>query len=168
MREMRVTITREDQHSRVHIARADGTRAEITFPHKGPFPHDAVHYAVERGLGLRKGFWGMVAAGRHPETIGALAKAGGHASASRAEQPDAGIVELLQAERVVECFEAELWAGPSDSQLLRDVAGRACAASHVALPTLDDTAIAAIRAHLDAMVSEWKSGTLEFDWNEPA
>lgn len=43
-----------------------------------------------------------------------LAKAAGHASASRARVPVNSIVELLQAERLVECFEAELWGGASD------------------------------------------------------
>jgi hypothetical protein len=55
-------------------------------------PHDAVHVIVERELGLVGGFWGMVAGGRHPEEIQALAE-GRRAcrSASRAAVPDAGI-----------------------------------------------------------------------------
>ncbi|MEJ2410561.1 MAG: hypothetical protein P8Y48_14945 [Novosphingobium sp.] len=40
-----------------------------------------------------------------------ITKACGHASASRAQVPDPAIVELPQAERPVECFEADFWAG---------------------------------------------------------
>ncbi|WP_305016849.1 isocitrate lyase/phosphoenolpyruvate mutase family protein [Mycobacterium tuberculosis] len=42
---------------------------ETTFPKKGFIPHDAVHVFVERELGLKDAFWGMVKAGRHPEEI---------------------------------------------------------------------------------------------------
>jgi len=40
---MQVTITNAGAHQRIEMLRDDGSRAETTFPHKGPFPHDAVH-----------------------------------------------------------------------------------------------------------------------------
>ena len=97
-----------------------------------PIPHDAVHFFVESELGISDGFWGLVAAGRHPEEVQDIAKAGGHASAGRAEVPDAAIVRMIQAERTVECFEADLWGGSKgDPQTFREAIYAGCAQSLV-------------------------------------
>ena len=161
---MRVTIIHTPRECRIAIVRADGSRADTTFPHKGPFPHDAMHYAVERVMHMRHAFWGMVAGGLHPEEIAELAKAAGHASAKRAAVPQDHIVELLQAERLVECFEADLWGGAGDPQTLREVYAVACESSHVPCPELSDESIAAIRAEVAALQEQWRSGRLELDW----
>lgn len=163
---MQVTIANAGSHQRIVMVRDDGTRMETTFPHKGPFPHDAVHFVVERELGLRRGFWGTVAGGCHPEEVNEIAKAAGHASAKRAEVPEPHIVELLQAERIVECFEAEIWSGPGDPETLRGVIAAACSASHVPVIELDDATIAAIHARLATMAEDWRGGTLSFIWDE--
>ena len=163
---MRATIVHTPRECRIAIERADGSRADTSIPHKGPFPHDAMHYAVERELGLARGFWGLVADGHHPDDLAAMAKAAGHASASRAGVPEAHIVELLQAERLVECFEADLWGGPSDGETLRSVYDAACASSHVPCLPLDDLCIAAIRASVARLSAEWQCGRLELDWAE--
>jgi hypothetical protein len=152
---MQITITKDRSEDRIALVRADGSRAETRFPKKGAVPHDAVHFFVERGLGLRSGFWGMVAAGRHPEELGTLTKAGGHASASRAGLPDAGIVELLQAERIVECFEAQLWSGQIDAAGLIALAETACGYSHVPPPSMPQAAVAQIGCDLSAFVRDW-------------
>ena len=80
---MEITITKGQAEDRIAICHADGRRVETTFPKKGFIPHDAVHVFVERELGLKDAFWGMVKAGRHPEEIAGFAKAAGHASAAR-------------------------------------------------------------------------------------
>ena len=152
---MQITFTKGQTEDWITAIRADGSRAETRFPKKGPVPHDAVHLLVERGFALEMGFWGMVAAGHHPEHLAALAKAAGHASASRAEEPDASIVELIQAERLVECFEADLWSGGGDEATLLDIARTACGYSHVAMPPLADDGIAAIRAELGTFAQGW-------------
>ena len=108
---MRISITKGDKEDRLEMERADGTRASTRFPHKGPIPHDFVHYAVESELGIDRGFWGLVEAGHHPEEIQEIAKAAGHASAKRAEVPAADFVPAIQAERIVEAFEADHWSG---------------------------------------------------------
>jgi hypothetical protein len=145
---MHIVITMGRVDDVIAFTRADGSTAETRFPKKGPVPHDAVHYFVERGLGLRQGFWGTVEGGMHPEDIAALAKAAGHASASRARVPDAHAVELVQAERLVDCFEA-VWGGGggSDADLLA-VAETGCAASFVPLPAIAPGAVARVRADL--------------------
>ena len=98
---------------------------------------------------------GHVAAGHHPEELGALAKAAGHASASRAEVPGAEIVQLIQAERLVECFEADLWSGGGDAATLLDIARTACGYSHVPMPPIDAEAIERIRTDLSQFAAEW-------------
>lgn len=152
---MEITITKGRLLDQIAITRADGSSAATTFPKKGPVPHDAVHWFVERALGLRQGFWGMVAGGLHPEAIAELAKAAGHASAKRAEVPEAAIVELLQAERLVECFEADLWGGGGAAADLIAVAETACGYSHVSLPALDMVAVERIREDLGQFARDW-------------
>ncbi|MEJ6008483.1 hypothetical protein [Novosphingobium aquae] len=165
---MQVTITDSGTANRVAYERSDGSRGGFTFPRKGPFPHDAVHFALEQALGMAHGFWGLIASGMEPDEVQAMAKAGGHASANRAGVPDEAIVELLQAERVVECLEAEIWAGPSDAATFREVARLTCENSHVASPEISDTALAVVRAHIAALQAQWQAGRIAFDWPEPA
>lgn len=153
---MRIQITKGLRDDRIALTRADGSRAETLFPKKGPVPHDAVHWFVERELGLARGFWGMVAEGPHPEEIQEIAKAGGHASAKRPGVPDAAIVQLLQAERLVECFEADLWGGgDGDPADLIALAETACGYSAVPLPPMDGSVVGRIRAGLGDFARAW-------------
>lgn len=166
---MEITITKGLSEDRIAIVHADGRRVETTFPKKGFIPHDAVHLFVERELGLKQAFWGMVAAGRHPEEIAGIAKAAGHASASRNTVPDASIVELLQAERIVECFEADQWGGSSSAaEDLIAMAEVACGTSHVPLPAFDAAQVGAIRSEIAVFASEWMAArqghAVCFEW----
>jgi len=155
---------------RVEVRRRDGTSAAFTFPKKGPTLHDAVHFYVERELGMRHGFWGLVAAGMDPGEVGALAAAGGHASATRARVPDEGIVELVQAERLVECFEAESWSGDADNDGIRAMAVPGWEASHVPPLVIADAALDAIRVRLAEFHAQWAGcavgDTLTLEWEE--
>jgi hypothetical protein len=55
---------RPGQRDLVHVVRTDGTETEWEFPSYGDsLPHDLVHFAVEQGLGLTDGFWGLLDAG---------------------------------------------------------------------------------------------------------
>jgi len=154
---MQIRITKQAKDDHIAVTRADGTVLETRFPKKGPVPHDATHFFAERTLGLGNGFWGMVAAGHHPEDIADLAKAAGHASASRARVPDAHIVELLQAERLVECFEAELWspAVGDDTAAFLETAQVACDCSHVALPAITPDMVLKVRGEIAQFAQEW-------------
>lgn len=167
---MEIAITKFARTDAIAITRADGSRANTTLPKKGPVPHDAVHLFVEQELGLTRGFWGMVAAGHHPEDLLELAKAAGHASAKRADVPDPSIVELLQAERIVECFEADLWSGGGEDADLLEIAATACAYSHVPLPLIADGALGRIRAALGAFAREWSAAgeghVARLNWKE--
>ncbi len=165
---MDVTITKGMADDQIVIVRADGSKAETRFPKKGPVPHDAVHFIVEETLGLTHGFWGMIASGISPDEVQELAKAAGHASAKRAELPDASIVMLLQAERIVESVEAALWSGGTDVDGTRHLAESGCAASHVPVPDLDDGRVAAMLARARALLADWGPAPvghqLQFRW----
>lgn len=164
MARLTIFIDSAGHSDRITVTRADGSAMMTHFPKKGPFPHDALHVAVERALGLTRGFWGTVAGGLHPEAVQEIAKAGGHASASRATTPDPAIAELIQAERIVECFEAELWGGTVNNDDLRALIANACTASHVPPLLPDDATIATIRADVAAMQAEWAGGHLTLIW----
>lgn len=168
---MEITITKGQAEDRIAIVHADGRRMDTSFPKKGFIPHDAVHLFVERELGLSGAFWGMVGSGRHPEELAGIAKAAGHASASRNTVPDASIVELLQAERLVECFEADQWSGSSGAAAdLIAMAEVACAASHVALPAIDADQVQAIRTAISSFAKDWMAAPLgyavSFNWEQ--
>lgn len=165
---MLIRFTKGARSDTIAVVRADGTGAQFSFPHKGPTPHDVFHLAVESELGLTRGFWGLVAGGMDPAEVGALAAAGGHASAKRAGVPDAGIVELLQAERLVECFEAESWSAGEDDEGIRLMAEAGWIASHVPPRSVDGAAIARIRHAIARFARDWASlpvgGALERTW----
>lgn len=166
---MKIDIIKGDKNDDICITRDDGSTAHTTFPKKGFFPHDAVHVVVEEELGLNSAFWGMIAQGKHPEDIQDLAKEAGHASATRAREPQPSIVELLQAERIVECFEAELWSAPADLQTLQGVIDAACAGSFVPTIALDQATVTQIRNRLSALSQEWSTtaigGMLCLEWS---
>lgn len=155
MAEIDVTITKGAAADTVDVQGPSSGPYRFAFPKKGPIPHDAVHLIVEQALGMRRGFWGMVAAGVDPAAIQEIAKAGGHASATRAELPDAGIVELLQAERIVECFEADAWGAPADCETFRSIVEAACSQSFVPAPELRDEAILDIRSRIATFALDW-------------
>lgn len=155
---LRIAIAKGSAEDHIRVTRADGAVVETRFPHKGPVPHDAVHLFVERGLGLSRGFWGLVAQGRQPEELVELAKAAGHASAARAGVPDAGIVELLQAERLVEAYEALLWGGGGSLADVLAMAQVGCETSFVPTPPLDEAMHRAIAQAIDDFARGWIAG----------
>ena len=170
---MRITITKGTRDDRLDICRSDGSEVSTVFPHKGPIPHDVVHYAVESELGLDGAFWGLVAAGHHPEEIQELAKAAGHSSAKRAEVPADDFVPAIQAERVVEAFEADHWSGGIGDPLgVAFMAEAGCAQSLVPSPPLDEEAVGRIRARIAEFADRWQAlatgESLTLEWERGA
>jgi hypothetical protein len=165
---MEIVLTKGIREDHIAITRADGSRTAFDFPKKGPVPHDAFHFFVERELGLERGFWGLVAGGMEPEAVGAMAAAAGHASAKRAQLPEAAIIELLQAERLVECFEAESWSGGEDDEGIMAMAEPGWASSHVAAPEGVRSKIGAIREGIKGFAREWQAAAvgaaLKLEW----
>jgi hypothetical protein len=165
---MRILITKGEREDRIEMRRGDGSVARTTFPKKGPVPHDVVHLMVESELGIAQGFWGLIAGGAAPDNIQDMAKAAGHASASRAEHPAPHFIPAIQAERLVECFEADLWSGGSDNDSVREMARAGCEQSLVPAPPMSDGSIDRIRAGLAAFRDQWTQmatgRTVEFEW----
>jgi hypothetical protein len=159
-----VAIIKGARVDRVEVRRANGHCATFDVPKKGPLPHDGVHHAVESVMGLRHAFWGRITAGENPDRIQEIAAAGGHPSASRAGRPDDDIREMLQAERLVECIEAEVWGGVGDLQTFLSVYAAACAQSGVAPLDLTDRQLQLIRSRIAILKAAWSSGRYEFDF----
>lgn len=166
---MDIRFTKGPQADIIAIVRDNGTTADFTFPKKGPVPHDVFHVIVESELGLARGFWGMIADGADPQAVGAIAAAGGHASAKRAGTPDPAIVELIQAERLVECFEAESWSQGADNDGIRLMAAAGWNASKVPPLELPDAALGRIRKRIAAFSQGWQvlttGGTMALPWS---
>lgn len=169
---MMISITKGAATDTIVVRRGDGSMVQTSFPHKGPVPHDAVHFFVELELGIQDGFWGLVAGGRHPDEIGAMAKAAGHASASRRRSPDPYFVPAIQAERIVECFEADLWGGGSDPQTFSSLLEAGCQQSLVPSFPIGASGLARVRRRLGDFRDEWlalpQGSTREFVWPERA
>ena len=165
---MDIVITKGEAADRIAVRREDGSNASFGLPHKGPVPHDVVHYFVERALGQGDGFWGKVAAGIDPEQIGAMAKAAGHASAKRVREPDPGFVEIVRIERLVEAFEADLWCGGEGHDGVRDMAAAGCAQSLVAPLDLDGSLIDRVREEIAVFARRWGAltpgGSMQLQW----
>ena len=158
-REMIIKITKGRTVDYLEISRNDGSTANESFPKKGFTSHDAIHYFVEATLQLREGFWGTVARGNSPTDI-----------ASRSHVPEPHIVQLLQAERLVECFEADAWGGTADAETFIEIAAAACEASHVPMPELTPSYVESLRAQIAAFQEIWVAAPIghvaEFNWEE--
>ncbi|NJC05199.1 hypothetical protein GGQ97_000992 [Sphingomonas kaistensis] len=145
---MRLTFTKGAGKYDALVIERDGRAAEsIECPKQGIIPHDMVHYAVESVVG--HGFLGMVADG----APAAFTTSGG--------------AEEEAVERLVECFQAEMWGGPVPAAELIAAYEHACAArGHSAMP-VSQSSVEAIRARLDTLGRDWSAvpvhGSLELE-----
>jgi len=116
-------------------------------------------------MGLQQAFWGRIAAGQSPDSIQHLAHAGGHPSAKRASKPAADIVEMLQAERLVECLEADAWSGGvGDLATFSEVYAAACTQSGVEPLLLDQQHLTRLRTGMQELARQWASGSYRFTY----
>lgn len=136
---MRLTFTKRDgKYDDLAFDRTGGSPEMIRCPKQGIIPHDMVHYAVESALAHR-GFLGMVADGE-----------GASLTAKGGDSEDA-------IERLVECFQAEMWGGRVPAEDLVAAYEHACdARGHRAVPVSTDD-VASIRAKLDDLTARWKA-----------
>jgi hypothetical protein len=134
---MRLTFTKRDgKYDDLAIARPDGPPEKIQCPKQGIIPHDMVHFAVESAVAHR-GFLGMVADGNAAE----FATQGGDSEEA--------------IERLVECFQAEMWGGRVPAADLLATYELACEArGHPPAPVSADDVDRA-RARLDELTAEW-------------
>ena len=134
---MRLTFTKRDgKHDDLAIERGDAPSETIQCPKQGIIPHDMVHYAVESALAHR-GFLGMVADGSAAE----FATQGGDSEEA--------------IERLVECFQAEMWGGRVPAEELLATYELACEArGHSAAPVSAQD-VESVRARLEELTAEW-------------
>ncbi len=102
-------LGKTDKLDRLRYLRADASSVATTMPRQGTLPHDLIHYVVEQGLGLGKGFTGMIARGADPT----FAMAGAEAD---------------QVEAIVEALQTQLWSGQFDAADFLEGVRFACAA----------------------------------------
>lgn len=69
---MRIRIIKKNNRNKLICVRGDGSFTDASLGPKLPF-HDIAHYVVENTLGLRKGFYGMIASGHSIEELSSTA-----------------------------------------------------------------------------------------------
>ena len=147
---MRLTFTkRGGKYDDLLIERQAAPSESIQCPKQGIIPHDMVHYAVESTLAHR-GFLAMVAGGESA----VFATQGGESEEA--------------IERLVECFQAEMWGGRVPAAELLATYELACEArGHPAAPVSAED-VAGIRASLDDLTARWTdvpvNGTLTVEF----
>lgn len=157
---MRVTFVRSDGPDRMYVQRADGTESSWTFPSYGEgLPHDLVHLVVERQLGLRSGFWGLVEGGIDFDRINEAAnRKGGKLADKYADLGD--LDELMLAEMVSNL--------PWGREWFEDALETNAAFNDMP----DREQLDAIAAELDEWRGRWRAlpnkGALEMTWSGEA
>lgn len=142
-----------EPHDRIHVHRADGSEAAWRWGAGGP-PHDLVHWAVEDGLGLERGFWGLVDAGADFGFVNASGHAGERESAELGDT-----TELMQAEAVVNSIQQGTAMVPpwSDLECLR-WAATWCEQARTELPTgLAIGRYGELRTHAEDWVARYRA-----------
>jgi hypothetical protein len=135
---MRLIFTKRDgKYDDLTVEREGRASAKIACPKQGIIPHDMVHFAVESVLSHR-GFLSLL---EEAETPGYRL---------RGEAGEEAV------ERLVECFQAEMWGGRVSAAELLDSYALACEAkSHEAVRVSQDDVVA-IRGCLDELTERWE------------
>ncbi|MGB5973102.1 MAG: hypothetical protein WBG38_07275 [Nodosilinea sp.] len=128
--------------------RADGTSTRCPMPKQSILPHDFVHYVVEDTLDLRQGFWGILAQG-----VG-FPNAAPPWDAVDFDLPD--LTPALQAESLVECFQAELWHDAQPSQNFAQILAITCQQRGVPMPTFAAADLKRVRSRLQSFSQQWQ------------
>jgi hypothetical protein len=148
---MRIQFTKQSgKYDRMTCIRTDGTTTSCPMPRQGILPHDFVHYVVEETLDLRQGFWGILAIG-----VG-FPKSEPPWDAAEFDLPD--LTQALQAESLVECFQAEMWNGFQQSSHFAEILQVTCHARNVPAPEpISSEQLAQVRSQLQLFSQQWQS-----------
>jgi hypothetical protein len=129
-------------------------------------PDDLVHYLVETRLGVRHGFWGMVADGANFGYLSHAAdqiRAGLEPAAPPGGDP-AGLAELVQVECVVQALTAADAEELTDAEWLRRIRA-ACAGRGLPVPAAlaetsagaPEKAVGELRTELAELTARWRA-----------
>jgi len=134
---MRLTFTKRDgKYDDLVIEHPDRPPESIQCPKQRIIPHDMVHFAVESVL-EHGGFLGLVAGGE----AAAFTTTGGAAEEA--------------IERLVECFQAEMWGERVSAEDLLATYAIACDARGHAVAPVSAADVENIRARLDDLTAKW-------------
>jgi hypothetical protein len=146
---------------KVTVLRDDGSVTVVPMADYGPvLPHDLAHFVVERELGVRFGFWGLVVAGAQFDTLARAAK-----GAPPQKRSDPMVAahrdELLVAEALVNLLHrpnggGSLPAGAGDDEYQAAIAEIVSSSptAGLAVPTVQD--VHRVRAGLTTMARRWR------------
>lgn len=174
---MLLQLTRLDERRyETLITRSDGVKYRVKgVGHMAAIPHDLAHFAVERGLDIRRGFWGSVADGA---VFGSLTHVSGRHRPHAAERSRQVLKEnkhqLTETEILVGLFNQALEEGLGpESPVLRTRLQRYVWTPPGHQPRrFSDEEIAAVCAGWKRMLESWQDlpigGTLELAWPEPS
>jgi hypothetical protein len=138
------------KYDRMTCFRADGTTTSCPMPKQGILPHDFVHYVVEETLDLRQGFWGILAIG-----VG-FPNSEPPWDAADFNLPD--LTQALQAESLVECFQAEMWNDFQKSENFAEILQVTCQARNVPAPdSVSPERLEQVRSRLQDFFQQWQS-----------
>ena len=153
MRVLEIAFVRTgEQYDRIHVRRSDGSEVAWRWGAGGP-PHDLIHWVVEDGLAMARGFWGLVADGADFGFVNASGHSGERESAELGDT-----TELMQAEAVVNSIQQGLAMDPpwSDLECLR-WAATWCEQSRAELPAgLDVDRYGSLRTAVEDWVTRYR------------
>lgn len=147
---MHIRFTKQPgKHDWMECIRTNGTTTSCLMPKQGILPHDFVHYVVEDTLDLRRGFWGIVAIG-----VG-FPNSEPPWDAAEFNLPD--LTEALQAESLVECFQAEMWNGFQASENFAEILQITCLERNVPSPdTISQGQLEQVRLRIQDFSQQWQ------------
>jgi hypothetical protein len=148
----------------VYVLLDNGSPLRWPWPSYGSaLPHDLVHYLVETRLGIRHGFWGLVADGTN---FGYLSGVADRIRAGQAvkplDTPEPDLTELVQVECVVQAIDTD--TDDTDAACLRRVR-QVCADRGVPVPAALDMrsagapekAVGELRGDLTELSARWRA-----------
>src|ERR1700722_9190992 len=94
-------VRHRQRRDRIYVTRGDGTSISWDFPTYGDrLPHDLCHLVVEEGLGIERGFWGLVDQGVDVKPIDNQATLVRHGR-PLVDEPGVDFSDLMKAEEAV-------------------------------------------------------------------
>ena len=148
---MLVRFTKEPpaaQADTIACVRLDGSTTTAAMPRQGILPHEAFHFVVEHTLGWRDAFFGQVQRGAALDA--ATAQLHGPSVEPRK------LTQALQAECLVECLQAQQWAGAPDPAAFAAALVRACRRRAVPPPEITAEELERVRVALRAFGAAWR------------
>ena len=144
---MLIRLTRlTNEHHRLEVVRADGTRESHELETRSTLLHDLVHYAVETEAGLNASFYGRLASGKTYESL--------------MTDPPTG-PEALQTELVVVRIQGvakhDTWSGLDPERFAEEITAGFQVVGHEAPEWLTGDLVVRVRERLRRVQGHWRA-----------